>query len=84
MRSKVSPMKEVAQMERRHFEGIVAWAQTRHSNGFLEAINGLFQAAKRRARGFGRFSTIRTVIFMIAGKLNFSSVNHHVPLPTRI
>ena len=45
MRSKVSPMKEVAQMVRRHFEGIVAWAQTRQSNGFLEAINGLFQAA---------------------------------------
>jgi transposase len=84
MRSKVSPMKEVAQMVRRHFEGTVAWAQTRQSNGFLKAINGLFQAAKRRARGFGHFSTIRTVIFMIAGKLNFSSVNRHVPLPTRI
>lgn len=84
MRSRVNPMKEVAQMVRRHFEGIVAWAQTRQSNGFLEAINGLFQAAKRRARGFGRFSTIRTVIFMIAGKLNFSNVNHHFPLPTRI
>lgn len=84
MRSKVSPMKEVAQMVRRHFEGIVAWAQTRQSNDFLEAINGLFQAATRRARGFGRFSTIRTVIFLIAGKLNFSGVNHHFPLPTRI
>lgn len=77
MRSKVEPMKEVAQLIRNHLEGIIAWAQTRQTNGFLEAINGLFQAAKRKARGYGRFSTIRTVIFLIAGKLNFSRLNPH-------
>ena len=71
MRSKVEPMKEVAALVRRHLEGIVAWAQTRQTNGFLEAINGLFQAAKRRARGFTRLSTIKTVIFLIVGKLDF-------------
>ncbi len=48
-------MKKVAQMILDHFEGVVAWAQTRQTNGFLEAINGLFQAAKRKARGYGRF-----------------------------
>jgi transposase len=77
MRSKVEPMKEVAALVRRHLEGIVAWAQTRQTNGFLEALNGLFQAAKRRARGFTRFSTIRTVIFLIAGKLEFQTINPH-------
>jgi transposase len=77
MRSKVEPMKEVAAMVRRHLEGIVAWAQTRQTNGFLEALNGLFQAAKRRARGFASFDTIRTVIFLIAGKLDFAAVNPH-------
>ena len=82
MRSKVEPMKAVAAMVRNHLEGIVAWAQTRQTNGFLEAINGLFQATKRRARGFTRMSTIRTVIFLIAGKLNLSIVNPHVAQPT--
>jgi transposase len=82
MRSKVEPMKEVAALVRRHLEGIVAWAQTRQTNGFLEAINGLFQAAKRRARGFTRLSTIKTVIFLIAGKLNFHAINPHAPQPT--
>ena len=77
MRSKVTPMKDVAAMVRRHLEGIVAWAQTRQTNGFLEAINGLFQAAKRRARGFTRFQTIKTVVFLIAGKLDFAAVNPH-------
>jgi len=82
MRSKVEPMKEVAGLVRRHLEGIVAWAQTRQTNGFLEAINGLFQAAKRRARGLTRLSTIKTVIFLIAGKLDFQAINPHPRQPT--
>lgn len=77
MRSKVEPMKEVAQMIRSHLDGIVAWTQTRQTNGFLEAINGLFQAAKRKARGYGNFATIRTVVFLLAGKLDFSKINPH-------
>lgn len=82
MRSKVEPMKEVAKMIRSHLEGIVAWAQTRQTNGFLEAINGLFQASKRRARGFTRLTTIKTVIFLIAGKLDFHAINPHAGQPT--
>src|SRR5574340_490926 len=82
MRSKVEPMKEVARMIRSHLEGIVAWAQTRQTNGFLEAINGLFQAAKRRARGFTRIDTIKTVIFLIAGRLDFQAINPHAEQPT--
>jgi transposase len=82
MRSKIDAMKEVAAMIRTHLEGIVAWAQTRQTNGFLEAINGLFQAAKRRARGYGRLDTIKTVIFMIAGKLDFKAINPHAGQPT--
>jgi len=77
MRSKVEPMKDVARMIRRHFDGIVAWAQTRQTNGFIEAINGLFQAAKRKARGYASFKTMRTVLFLIAGKLDFSALNPH-------
>lgn len=65
MRSKVEPM------IRSHLDGIVAWTQMRQTNGFLEAINGLFEAAKRKARGYSNFSTVRTVIFLLAGKLGF-------------
>lgn len=86
MRSKVGPMKEVARMVRNHFDGVIAWAQTRQTTGFMEAMNGLFQAAKRNARGYTRFSTIRTVIFLRLGKLDLSQINHHLSdgLPTRI
>jgi len=77
LRSKVEPMKDVARMIRKHFDGIVAWAQTRQTNGFIEALNGLFQAAKRKARGYTRFATMRTVLFLIAGKLDFTRINPH-------
>jgi len=82
MRTRAEPMKEVVAMIRKHFDGIVAWARSRQTNGFLEALNGLFQAAKRRARGYTRFETIRAVIFLIAGKLDFSRVNSHAGQPT--
>ena len=82
MRSKVEPMKELAKMIRTHLEGIGAWAQTRQTNGFLEAINGLFQASKRRARGFTRLATVKTVIFLIAAKLDFHAIKPHAGQPT--
>jgi transposase len=77
MRSKVEPMKRVAAMIRTHFDGIVNWTRSRQTSGFIEAINGLFQAAKRKARGYTRFQTMKTVIFLISGKLNFAAFNPH-------
>lgn len=42
-----------------HWDDVLRWLQTRITNGVLEAINSLVQAAKRRARGY----------YMTAGKL---------------
>lgn len=81
-RSKVEPMKRVVAMVRSHIEGIVAMARSRQTNGFIEALNGLFQAAKRKARGYSRMSTIKTVLFLIAGKLDYSKLNQYVAVPT--
>jgi transposase len=75
MRSKVEPMKKVAAMIRSHFDGIVNWTRSRQTSGKIQAINGLFQAAKRKARGYTRFNTMRTVIFLIAGNLSFAAFN---------
>lgn len=82
MRSKVDAMKRVVALIRKHWDGVLAWAQTRQTNGFLEALNGLFQAAKRKARGYKNLATIRAVIFLIAGKLDFSRLNPYVAQPT--
>ena len=71
-------MKQVAAMIRTHFDGIVNWTRSQQTSGYMEAVNGLFQAAKRKARGYLRFDTMKTVIFLIAGKLNFAAINPHV------
>lgn len=63
-------------MIRNHFEGVIAWAQTRQTNGFLEGgpewAVPVCQA--QNPSGYGRFRTVRTVIFLIAGKLDFSKM----------
>ena len=76
-RSKVEPMKAVARTIREHEHAVAAWARTRQTNGFLEALNGLFQAAKRKARGYKRFDTIRIAFFLVGGKLDFHKLNPH-------
>ncbi|BDC45145.1 hypothetical protein PTKU15_84420 [Paraburkholderia terrae] len=73
-------MKDVVRLTRRHFDGIVARTQTRQTNGFIEAINGLFQAAKRKAREYARFETMRTVLSLIAGKLRLLRLQLACPL----
>jgi hypothetical protein len=75
--SKVQPINKVTEPIRNSIEGIVAWVQTRQTSCFVENVNGLFQAAKRRVSGYGCTSTLRTVIFLIAGKLKFAPINPH-------
>lgn len=77
MRSKVEPMNAVAQMIGHPMEGIVTWTRSRMTNGFLEALHVLFQAAKRKARGDRLLSTIRAVLFLVDGKLEFKKLNPH-------
>lgn len=46
MRSKLEPVKAVAVTVRRHRQGGIAWVWSHQPNGFIEAVNGLFQSAK--------------------------------------
>ena len=58
--------------------GLEANGQTRQTNGIIEALNSFFQAAERKARGYTRFATIRTVLFLMAGKLDFTPADYAV------
>ncbi len=40
-----------------------------HSNARMEAMNGLFQAARARARGYRNTETFITMIYLIAAPL---------------
>lgn len=44
------------------------WTST-HSNARLEGLNGLFQAARARARGYRNVATFATMIYLIAAPL---------------
>jgi transposase len=46
------PIKEVVDLVRRHWDGIIAWHESHVSNGLLEGMDSLVQAAKARARGY--------------------------------
>ncbi|MBK6961368.1 MAG: hypothetical protein IPH23_09425 [Gammaproteobacteria bacterium] len=73
----------VAEESRSHIEGIVARTQTRQTNGLkpLTASSGP-QSARLAA---GQFLTIRTVVFLLAGKLDFNKstcrLTHEIQRP---
>jgi transposase len=53
-----------------HWLGVMRWHHSRVSNGLLEGLNSLIQAAKRRARGYRTNRNYIAMIHLVAGKLN--------------
>ena len=78
-RSQIEAMKEVGKTIKRHLEGILNWMTFKVSNGILEGLNSKFQAAKAKARGYRTLKTIKTVIYLLSGKLDFRSLNRFLP-----
>ncbi|MHB8335100.1 MAG: ISL3 family transposase [Acidimicrobiales bacterium] len=74
-RSRLEPIKEFIRMVEAHWEGIIAWQQSRLNNGLLEGTNSIVQAAKRRARGYRSKAKMITTIYLIAGKLPLSQIH---------
>jgi len=52
-----------------HWDGVLRWHRTQVTNGLLEGLNSLIQAAKRRARGYRSARNYKTMIYLVAGKL---------------
>jgi transposase len=71
IRCQIEQVKKVARTVKDHWNGILAWFDSKLSNGFLEAVNGLIQAAKRRARGYRSTKNLINMAYLIAGKLDF-------------
>ena len=68
--TELEPLIKFAEMLEAHWDGVIRWHQTRVSNGLLEGLNSLIQAAKRRARGYRSARNYKTMIYLVAGKLN--------------
>ena len=69
-RSRLEPMKAVARTMEKHRAGILAWFDSRISNGLIEGINSLVQAAKAKARGYRNSKTLKAVTYLIVGRLD--------------
>ncbi|MCD6347364.1 MAG: transposase [Bacteroidales bacterium] len=54
---------------------MISWIDYQISNGILKGFNSIFQAAKAKARGYKKTETIKTIIYILTGKLDFSKVN---------
>lgn len=75
-RCKLEPMVQVAKTIQNHFDGIVRWFGSKLNNGILEGVNSLFQAAKRKARGYRSYKNIIAMVYLLTGKLNYTFLEY--------
>ena len=69
--SRIPQIIGAAKTIKRHWAGVLRWFESRMTNGLLEGLNSLIQAAKARARGYRSTNNLITMIYIIAGKLDF-------------
>ena len=67
--SDLAPMRRFADTVERHRDGILRWFRSRISNGLLEGLSSLVQAAKARARGYRSTRNLTAMIYLMHGKL---------------
>jgi transposase len=75
VRSRVPAMANAAKTMRRHFDGVLRWFTSKITNGVLEGINSLIQAAKAKARGYRSTRNLVTMAYLIAGRLQFNQTH---------
>lgn len=74
----LAPMRKVADTVEKHLAGIVAhWTNNWLSTGFLEGLNSVFSAVKRKARGFRSSVHMITMLYFVAGKLALPTIPSH-------
>lgn len=67
IRSRIEPIKKFARTLKKHWDGIVNWFKTHLTNGLLEGINSLVQAARYKAKGYRPTENFKLMIYFIAG-----------------
>lgn len=80
--SKIKPLMKLADTLRSHQRGILNWWRSRISNGLIEGMNSLIQAAIAKARGYRNPKNLITIAYLIAGKLAFNNIPSLGCLPT--
>jgi transposase len=67
----LASMVKLAQMVENHLAGILAHWKWGVTNAFMEGLNSVFSATKRKARGYRSTTHLITMLYFVAGKLRF-------------
>jgi transposase len=67
--SMLDPVRDAVETVRRHASRIIRRWHSGHSNARLEALNGLVQAARARARGYRSTATFACIIYLIGAPI---------------
>jgi transposase len=65
----LEPMRKAAEMVERHLEGILGHWKEGLTTAFLEGLNSLFSATKRKARGYRSTEYQIAMLYFVAAKL---------------
>jgi transposase len=68
-RSRMQPFVKLGKTLRRHMDGILGYYNNYTTSAAIEAVNGLLQLARRRARGYRTFRNFQAMAYWIAGGL---------------
>ncbi|NUN98817.1 MAG: ISL3 family transposase [Candidatus Omnitrophica bacterium] len=63
------PMRRLADMVESHLDGIVAHWKRKTTNAFMEGLNSVFSAVKRKARGYRTEFYLINMLYFVASKL---------------
>jgi len=70
--SRLQPVIAAARTIKRYWQGVVGYLEARVSNGMIEGLNSKIKTAMKRAYGFKHVAYLRTIIYLVAGRLSFS------------
>ena len=76
-RSKLKPFVKFGRTVRAHFEGILGYVRTRHTNARIEGFNNRLRMIARRAFGFHSHPPLVAMLFLCCGGIDVQP-----PLPT--
>jgi len=69
--SRLEPVIAVARAIKRYWQGVINYTLSRITNGVVEGLNSKIKTAMKRAYGFKELGYLRTIVYLVAGKLCF-------------
>lgn len=70
--SRLEPVIAVAKAIKRSWQGVLNYTNSRITNGVVEGLNSKIKTAMKRAYGFKSLNYLRTIVYLVAGRLSFA------------